>query len=479
MIFYAFSENKQRQRMSVSYRRVCRGLILAAALLILVAVMPGDAAQARGVELTSKQIANNAKAMDHFIRGVIADKVDDYYRAVFEYQEALEADPNSPFIYVALAQDYIILNKVSQALGLLEKALKINPDYVPALELYAGLLLNTEQLPKALELFEHLARLNTNEVEYSFQLLRLYLRKGDFDRADTMYQRMVAIEGESKELLLQVATVLLMGESTQRAIPYLERLAELDSTDAAVVYTLGTLCLQRGDIVSAENHFKKAVILHPEVARYWMGLAILQMDLDDYAAACRTLEQAVDTIPGDAGLWSLLGTCQSQQGDTAEAIISLKKTIELDTTNYTALGVLALIYERQDSIQKVFELYEHAIELSDSAAVFLNNYAYSLAERGLDLDHAKEMSEKACAAEPENSAYLDTMAWILFQQGDHQSAVRWLRKALKIDPHSAPIWEHLGDVYQSSGSSSKARKYFRKALKEDPESETVRSKLGL
>jgi tetratricopeptide (TPR) repeat protein len=472
MIFYAFLENKQK--MSLRFYHIFRSIIVALVIGLLTIT-----ASAREVELTSKQVANNMKAMDHFIRGVVADKVEDYYRAVFEYQEALEADPNSPFIYVALAQDYILLNKVSQALELLEKALDINPDYVPALELYAGLLLNTEQLSKALGLFEHLARLDTSEIEYSFQLLRLYLRKGDFDSADRMYERMVAIEGESQELLLQVATVLLMGDSTQRATPYLERLAELDSTDAAVLYTLGTLSLQHEDTLSAENYFRNAVMYSPEVPRYWMGLAILQMDREDYAGACQTLEQSVDTLPDAAGLWSLLGTCQSQLGDTANAIVSLKKTIALDTTNYAALGVLALIYERQDSIQKVCELYERAIELSDSAAVFLNNYAYTLAERGLELGHAKEMSDKACEIEPDNSAYLDTKAWIFFQQGDHRSAIRWIRRALKIEPHSAPIWEHLGDVYQSSGSQAKARKYYRRALKEDPKSETVRSKLGL
>ena len=114
MIFYAFWGNRKRQGTRVFSRGALNGLILALAVFILTAVAPNESAHAREVELTSKQVANNMKAMDHFIRGVIADKVEDYYRAVFEYQEALEADPDSPFIYVALAQDYIILSKISQ-----------------------------------------------------------------------------------------------------------------------------------------------------------------------------------------------------------------------------------------------------------------------------------------------------------------------------------------------------------------------------
>jgi tetratricopeptide (TPR) repeat protein len=453
--------------------------LISLAVLFLGILVHGNSVFASEVDQADKQMANNSVAMDHFIRGVIADKMEDYYRAVFEYQGALEADPQSPFLYVALAQDYMILGKVPQALDLLAKALEIEADYLPALELRAGLLANTDRWPEALTLYEHLARLDTTQVEYPFQLLRLYLMNRDFDSADTMYQRVVAVQGESKQLLFQVATTLLLSESPLRAIPYMEHLSRMDTADAAVIYTLGTLYLLRADTVLAQTNFERAVAMDSSVARYWMGLAILQMDRNNYVAAHQTLMAAVAEIPTDAGLWNLLGTCQNREGKTDEAIRSLQETLRLDSTNYSALGILALIYDRSDSVEKVQELYERALQLSDSAAVFLNNYAYTLSERGTDLNHAKAMAEKACAAEPTNASFLDTMGWIFFKMGDHKSAIRWLEKARKSEPHSAPILEHLGDVYQDRGAHSKARAYYRKALKWDPNNETLRRKLGI
>jgi len=449
------------------------------AMLFFGFLVHGNSVLASEVDKTDLQVANNSIAMDHFIRGVIADKMEDYYRAVFEYQGALEADPQSPFLYVALAQDYVILGKVPQALDLLAKALEIEADYMPALELRAGLLVNTDRWPEALTLYEHLAQLDTTEVEYPFQLLRLHLLNRDFDRADAMYQRVVAMKGESKQLLFQVATALLLSDSALRAIPYMEHLSRMDTADAAVIYTLGTLYLLRKDTVLAQTNFEKAVAMGSNVARYWMGLSILQMDRNDYAAAHQTLAEAVEKIPTDAGLWNLLGTCQNHEGKTDEAIRSLQETLRLDSTNYSALGILALIYDRLDSVEKVQELYERALQLSDSTAVFLNNYAYTLSEQGTDLEHARAMAEKACAAEPANASFLDTMGWIFFKMGDHKSAIRWLEKARKSEPHSAPILEHIGDVYQDRGAHSKARAYYRKALKWDPNNETLRRKSGL
>jgi tetratricopeptide (TPR) repeat protein len=426
----------------------------------------------------ANESGSNMEAMDHFIRGVVADKMEDYYRAVFEYQEALDADSMSPIIYVALAQDYVLLGKVSQAMELLSKALDINPNHKPALELQAGLLLNAERWSEALPLYERLAQLDTTEVEYPYRLMPLYLQKGDFEHAAAMYRRLVSLQGESRQLLLQMSTALLLSDEPQRAVPYLERVVELDSTDAAAIYTLGTLCLQRKDTACAQTDFERAVQLRPDVARFWMGLSILHMDQGDYTSACDLLEKATEKIPTDPGLWNLLGTCQNQLGKTDGAIASLEETLSLDSTNYPALGVLALIYDKMDSAQKVAELYERAIHLSDSAAIFLNNYAYTLSERGVDLEHAREMAEKACAAEPKNSSYLDTMGWIFFKMGDYKSAIQWLRKALKSEPHSAPILEHLGDVYHARGSESKAQDFYKKALKYDSQNENLRRKLG-
>jgi tetratricopeptide (TPR) repeat protein len=449
------------------------------AILLLGCFLHENSSFAREMDQTDKQVAKNSVAMDHFIRGVTADKMDDLYRAVFEYQSALEADSLSPFLYIALAQDYVILGKVPQALDLTARALDIEADYKPALELRAGLLVNTDRWTEALTLYEHLARLDTTQVEYPFQLLRLYLMNRDFDCADAMYQRIAAVQGESKQLLFQVATALLLSDSVLRAIPYMELLSRMDTTDASVIYTLGTLYLLRSDTALAQTHFEKAVTLDSSIARFWMGLAMLQMDRGHQDAAEQILLKAIEKIPNDAGLWNLLGTCQNAAGKTDEAVRSLQETLRLDSTNYSAFGILALIYDRMDSIEKVQDLYERALQLSDSAAVFLNNYAYSLSEHGKDLEHAKVMAERACAEEPTNASFLDTMGWIFFKMGDHKSAIRWLKKAQKAEPKSAPILEHLGDVYQDSGAPSKARAYYRKALKWDPHNETLRRKLGL
>ena len=143
-----------------------------------------------------------------------------------------------------------------------------------------------------------------------------------------------------------------------------------------------------------------------------------------------------------------------------------------------SMGTLATIYDGLDSLNRAVNLYEHAISLSDSAPVYLNNLAYTFATRGINLDAAKTLSEAALKAEPKNGAYLDTMGWIEFMSGHYDQAIDLLKKAIKVSSDGTDIYEHLGDAYSKTGDHGKAEKMYRRALEKNPQNESLRRKLA-
>jgi tetratricopeptide (TPR) repeat protein len=88
-------------------------------------------------------VVDRTRAMDQFIRGTIADQTGDHYRAAFHYQEALRWDSSSAFLHVALAQDYLLLGNPELADQQLNKALRLDRNHVPALEMKVVLLRGT------------------------------------------------------------------------------------------------------------------------------------------------------------------------------------------------------------------------------------------------------------------------------------------------------------------------------------------------
>ena len=90
------------------------------------------------------------------------------------------------------------------------------------------------------------------------------------------------------------------------------------------------------------------------------------------------------------------------------------------------------------------------------------------------------MSYRTVKAEPQNSTYLDTYAWILFRQERYEEAKIYIDQALANDSTvSAVIVEHAGDIYMMTGNPDKALEYWQRALESDSENALLQRKIKL
>ena len=122
-------------------------------------------------------------------------------------------------------------------------------------------------------------------------------------------------------------------------------------------------------------------------------------------------------------------------------------------------------------------LYTHAVELDSTNALILNNYAYSLSERGIKLEEALRMSETAVKAEPKNASYLDTIGWIYYMMGNYKKAKGYIEESLKHDSQSATVIDHLGDVLYKMGDKTKALEKWQKAVELEPDNKKFKEKI--
>ena len=125
--------------------------------------------------------------------------------------------------------------------------------------------------------------------------------------------------------------------------------------------------------------------------------------------------------------------------------------------------------------------YDVVLALNPESAVVLNNYAYYLALGGGDLKKAEELSRKAVSEQPENSTYLDTLAWILYLKGEYADALEIQEKAMELlapgDESAAEFWDHLGDIQYRNGQKANAVESWKKALELDEENKEIGEKV--
>jgi predicted Zn-dependent protease len=134
--------------------------------------------------------------------------------------------------------------------------------------------------------------------------------------------------------------------------------------------------------------------------------------------------------------------------------------------------------ERDGDSKAAETVFLKLLEQRPNDAATQNYLGYMWADKGVQLDRAREMLEKAVGREPRNAAYLDSLGWVYFRLGRIDSAEKNLREAHRREPTDPTIAEHLGDLEMKRGNSAEAIQNWEKALElQTEEPERVRQKL--
>ena len=106
-----------------------------------------------------------------------------------------------------------------------------------------------------------------------------------------------------------------------------------------------------------------------------------------------------------------------------------------------------------------------------------NALGYSLADRGVRLEEAKQLILKALEFAPADPFITDSLGWVEFRLGNKSEARKHLEAAYKARP-DVEIAAHLGEVLWSLGDKDAAIKVWKEGLKSNPGNETLKETLA-
>ncbi|MGY8788103.1 MAG: tetratricopeptide repeat protein, partial [Fidelibacterota bacterium] len=113
---------------------------------------------------------------------------------------------------------------------------------------------------------------------------------------------------------------------------------------------------------------------------------------------------------------------------------------------------LALIYDSTNKWGKSDVLYMELIASDSTDAQAYNNYAYSLVERGEDMEFALELSKNSIRLSPKSAPYLDTLGWIYFKMDRIDEAIKVIKESLSIDNGNPTIQAHLEEIIKAKSN---------------------------
>ena len=282
-------------------------------------------------------------------------------------------------------------------------------------------------------------------------------------------------------LLGYIREQLAKEDTTQRINNLFTVLIQQHPHEAKIHQLYSEYFYTKKDLKGAIEQLSYSLDVNPTDAEGWRNMVILNMMDDNYADAVKASEKALIYNPDNLDLLGYVAGCYFQMDEYDKAIETYEKTIALtDSANVEKLSELFTgmgdVYSELKDTVKTVECYQRALELNPINSGALNNYAYYLAQRGQDLDHAERMAALAIKDEPDNANFIDTYAWVFFAKKDYEMALLYIKSAVEKDEDNH-LLEHYGDILWFNNEKEAAIEQWNKALEEEPDNELLQRKV--
>lgn len=313
-----------------------------------------------------------------------------------------------------------------------------------------------------------------------------YMIEGRRTEACNELLRLIGSRQLSPDELLAAILPLLQQETSKGVLfkeynPVYETLLSLhpDKYDFHASYV--PQLYAQGDTEGAVKYLYKLTQLfpkdHPEI---WGALVEERLMKDDIAGAEHLIEEGLQQYPNDPSLIVYRGLIRTaeEKYDLAEQLF--QKALQLTppeerSTRAEILSHLGDLYYAQEREEQAFEHYEQALVEDPKQVNVLNNYAYYLAIKGIELEKAARMAAQAVALQPEAPYILDTYGYILYLQKNYTLAEIYLRKAIENsadNPQSRFTYlMHHSVVLEEMGKVDEAIEWLEKELTTAPNEE--------
>jgi tetratricopeptide (TPR) repeat protein len=417
--------------------------------------------------------------MDFALAGLY-DQLKQPKNAAKSYQAAVDDDPDNIDAKRGLASALTASGQMDAAAKVYAQILGNDPQDAQSLIREADIERQQGHYEQALATLKKAQALVSDNVELSYNLALTYDSLGRFD--------------DSIKTLKQLLTATLPAngkftdaDRSNRAL-FLDRLAIVDresnrTDDAVAAYKemegLGGDYQARGagDIVDAyrdAHNWKAALDASAAAAKAMPSNHDVQLTYARQLADSGKVDEALKLAnaqlagtPDDRDVYFTIADINVRDKRWKDASQVLDKAEALATKPEEKAFVAyyrGTVAERQKLFEQAEIEFRKGLQMSPDFAPIENYLGYMLAERGQKLDEAVTMLKKVVAFDPQNPAYLDSLAWAYYKQGQYALAEDLEHKAALRLSNDPTILDHLGEIDAKSGRLPQAVEEWQRSL---------------
>lgn len=359
--------------------------------------------------------------------------------------------------------------------------------------MFGNWLLQNGKKKEAVKLYRNVLKEEPTNALAKLSLLDYYRTIGDRATVDVITQELLQSPKTEKEtkiaLLRQVISSNQQANVSDSAevMKLFSQALSVPQTDADILMMKAAyMSLKKMPKAEINRVYEQAIDVEPDNSRARIALIQNIWDTGDYDKVIAICRPAQEYNPEEMVFYYFQGMAQYQKHENDAALQTFRKgvsQIKADSNPDVVSDFYALMGEilhEKGRLAESFQAYDSCLQWKPDNIAAMNNYAYYLSEANKDLPKAEQLSYKTIKAEPNNSTFLDTYAWILFQQKRYEEAKIYIDQAIRSDSTlTGVVKEHAGDIYVMTGDIDKALEFWQQSLKGGNQSAVLKKKIQL
>jgi tetratricopeptide (TPR) repeat protein len=390
---------------------------------------------------------------------------------------ALQKSATNAQLWTMQGVAYAGQNKNADALASFHQALRLSPDYLPALRGAAQIEYQAGS-PSAIPLIQHVLRLQPDDRTGHGMLAVLEYQQGNcaravphfekagalfdarasalhaygvclvrlkkLDRAIPVFQKTVALSpGEAQERRL-LASVQLMAHKPQDALATLRLLLQSSDVDVDTLELASAAYEDSGDTSQSVGTLRQAILLDPQNVNLYLDFAHISYAHDSFQVGINVVSDGIALQPGAAPLYLARGVLYVQLAQYDKAEADFDKAHDLDPRQSLSAAAQGVAASQENDLGRALATVEEKLVRRPNDPLLLYLQADFILQRG------------AAAGSPES-----------------QLALRSARKAVELQPTLTEARNVLAKLYLQSGQFKEAAQQSRQVLNHDPQDQSA------
>ncbi len=388
-------------------------------------------------------------------------------------------------VIIKKEQVYLQANKINKAIFEVERLIKNYPSDLKYKGMLADLYLSKKDDQKANEIYNEILRQDPENGYANIALSEYYRSKKENELAYSYLKKAIAspdLEIKYKiQILVPFVSPEVIGDKRKQAYELIDIFKNAHKAEASATMLKGDLLAQDNRFEEARNEYRETAKLDASNITIWQQVLYCDQELNDNMGLLADCDSALELFPTEPMFYNYKAMVSLQEKQYEKAIDAALKGVEFVVDNdklkvqFLSIAADAAHYAKKHHL--VDSIYDQALLIDPNSAYALNNYAYFLCLRKVNLERADSMSYLSLQLEPNSASYLDTYGWILYQKKDYQKAKSYIEQSLKISPKSGEVLDHYGDILYQLGEKENAIESWKKAKEYNATGEFLEEKI--